>query len=184
VSDLPRGGPIELPEGGLSDGVVTLRYWTEDDIPALVTAVQDEEITRWLPLIPQPYGDEQARMFLSETEDERKKATGLHLAAVDSEFPEALLGSLAAQIHLEDASCHVGYWVAAGGYSQRGCWKQLACTGWNSWLRSEMSPLRGSLRTVDSCERADCETRSRRERVVATHMFILCWQSDVSTGGK
>jgi hypothetical protein len=105
VSDLARGGPIELPDGGLRDGDVILRYWTEDDMPALVTAVQDEEISRWLPLIPQPYGDQEARMFVSEAENERKKATGLHLAAVDSEFPGALLGSLAAQIHLEDASC-------------------------------------------------------------------------------
>jgi len=39
----------------LTDGVVTLRPWTMDDLPALVEACNDETLHYWLPMIPFPY---------------------------------------------------------------------------------------------------------------------------------
>jgi len=48
----------------LRDGVVLLRPWLEEDVPALVDACNDAEITRWIPVIPTPYTEEDARAFV------------------------------------------------------------------------------------------------------------------------
>ena len=48
----------------LRDGDVELRAWTLDDVPALVAACNDDEIQRWLPMIPRPYTDDDARAFV------------------------------------------------------------------------------------------------------------------------
>ena len=36
----------------LRDGDLVLRPWAEADVPALVEACNDPEISRWIPLIP------------------------------------------------------------------------------------------------------------------------------------
>jgi len=48
----------------LRDNDLVLRSWTEDDVPALVAACNDPEISRWIPLIPSPYTEEDARTFV------------------------------------------------------------------------------------------------------------------------
>ena len=53
---------VVAPDRLLSDGVVALRVWREDDAAELTEALAgDEEITRWLDSIPQPYTDADAR---------------------------------------------------------------------------------------------------------------------------
>jgi RimJ/RimL family protein N-acetyltransferase len=53
------------PETPLSDGVVTLRRWELDDVPALVDAIDgDPEISNFLELIPQPYRTNEARLWV------------------------------------------------------------------------------------------------------------------------
>jgi RimJ/RimL family protein N-acetyltransferase len=46
----------------VADGCV-LRPWSAADVPALVEQCRDPEIVRWLPNIPQPYTDADARSF-------------------------------------------------------------------------------------------------------------------------
>jgi RimJ/RimL family protein N-acetyltransferase len=56
---------ISPPERPLTDGVVALRRWEIGDVPALVDAIDgDPEITSFLELIPQPYGEDEARMWV------------------------------------------------------------------------------------------------------------------------
>jgi RimJ/RimL family protein N-acetyltransferase len=53
------------PEQPLTDGVVTLRRWELGDVPALVDAIDgDPEITNFLELIPQPYREAEARLWV------------------------------------------------------------------------------------------------------------------------
>ncbi len=49
----------------LRDGGIVLRPWRAEDAPAVHAACQDEEILRWIPVIPRPYTLEHARAFAS-----------------------------------------------------------------------------------------------------------------------
>jgi RimJ/RimL family protein N-acetyltransferase len=89
-----------------SDGLV-LRPWRLEDAPAVTAACQDPEIARWIPLIPTPYGEEDARAFLEHivaSED------SYGFAVLDSETGE-LAGSIAIRL-LRFSTGHIGYWVA------------------------------------------------------------------------
>ena len=55
---------ITAPDPPLTDGVVTLRPWDERDVPALVECIDgDDEITRWMDAIPQPYRDAEVKLI-------------------------------------------------------------------------------------------------------------------------
>jgi RimJ/RimL family protein N-acetyltransferase len=58
---------VRAPDAPLSDGVVTLRPWEEDDVPALVDAIDgDPEISSFLELIPQPYRAAEGRLWVEQ----------------------------------------------------------------------------------------------------------------------
>jgi RimJ/RimL family protein N-acetyltransferase len=92
--------PTDLPE--LTDGTVLLRPWRDGDAPALVAALADPEISRWIDVIPFPYSEEHARAFV---------AAGAGFAVVDA-GSLALLGSCAAHwTNPAQGVAAVGYWV-------------------------------------------------------------------------
>src|SRR6476646_5750644 len=93
--------PIVLPDPPLSDGVITLRAFTADDIPAITAACQDPEIARWTAMVPSPYTEEDARGWL-----------GCPFAVVDAGTGELLASAGFHQIEWDDRSLDVGYWTA------------------------------------------------------------------------
>ena len=48
----------------LHDGDIKLRPWTLDDVPAIVAACNDPEIHHWIPMVPSPYTEADARAFV------------------------------------------------------------------------------------------------------------------------
>lgn len=88
---------------------VVLRSWRVEDAPAVATACQDREIGRWLPSLPSPYTEADARTYV-----EACIAAGgdrYPFAIVDHES-DRLLGSI--DIHVSSSrNGHIGYWVAA-----------------------------------------------------------------------
>jgi RimJ/RimL family protein N-acetyltransferase len=89
----------------LRDGDLKLRPWTTDDVPALVDACNDPEIRRWIPVIPRPYTEEDARAFVrgEVTGDQRQFAiteNGRVVGSIGLSVSEARTG-------------HIGYWCAA-----------------------------------------------------------------------
>ena len=48
----------------------TLRPWEAGDASAVTVACQDPEIVRWLPIIPSPYTETDAREFLEAKPEE------------------------------------------------------------------------------------------------------------------
>src|SRR3954454_2240648 len=92
--------PSELPE--LTDGAVLLRPWRDADVPALVAALADPEISRWIDVIPLPYLEEHGRSFV---------AAGEGFAVVDARTGE-LLGACGAHwLNPAQGVASVGYWV-------------------------------------------------------------------------
>jgi RimJ/RimL family protein N-acetyltransferase len=80
--DLPR------PERPLTDGVVALRPWRQDDLPAVVRMCQDPEIARFT-RVPSPYTEEDARTYLERHEEQE-----VGFAIVEAEDDNDVLGSI------------------------------------------------------------------------------------------
>lgn len=85
----------------LEDGVVTVRPFAEDDVPAIAAACRDPEIARWT-LVPEPYTEDDARAFVGSAQTA--------YAVVD-----LASGALVGAISLDPAgegNGQIGYWVA------------------------------------------------------------------------
>jgi RimJ/RimL family protein N-acetyltransferase len=110
----PERPSIVVPEDGLrsSDGGgIVLREWRRADIPALVAVIDDPEIRRTLPHIPDPYTADDAEEYIAGT---RVNLTAGIAIAVAIVVDGALAGSI--DLRLDGAigrTAQMGYWVAA-----------------------------------------------------------------------
>lgn len=103
---------VDLAPDQLSDDVVALRHWTPEDIEPLVAALQDREISHWIPVIPWPYGRDEGRSFVDFANHDRAEETGAHLAVTDRSSG-ALLGSVAlTRLSWGNLSAELGYWTS------------------------------------------------------------------------
>jgi RimJ/RimL family protein N-acetyltransferase len=92
---------VEVRDEGL-----VLRPWTEADVPALVAACNDPEIPRWIPVIPRPYTEEDARAFVHG----EWRANPGHQFAVTAD--RTVVGSIGITVNNENRNGHIGYWCA------------------------------------------------------------------------
>jgi len=88
----------------LSDGDVTIRSWRNDDLDELVAAVNDPEIGRWMPAIPHPYSQADARAYLARAT--RREGA---FAVVDARSGR-LLGGITVNAQ-NWGRAEIGYWV-------------------------------------------------------------------------
>jgi RimJ/RimL family protein N-acetyltransferase len=86
-----------------------LRPWETDDAPAVTAACQDPEIARWLPIIPSPYTEDDARDFVEQSRLNWDAGEAYSFALVGDN--DELLGSVAMRM-LRFSTGHIGYWVA------------------------------------------------------------------------
>jgi len=93
-----------------TDGII-LRPWREDDALAVTAACQDPEIARWIPVIPSPYSEEDARGFLEQSRLSWDLGEAYGFAIVDE--ANELLGAIAMRM-LRFSVGHIGYWVTSG----------------------------------------------------------------------
>jgi RimJ/RimL family protein N-acetyltransferase len=105
---------VRVLEAPLTNGVVTLRPWTESDAAAIVAACdRDPEITHWMHQIPQPYTEADARGYISASRAAWRAGTGATFALLDE--TGAISGSLGMRvIDRDNEVVEVGYWTAAG----------------------------------------------------------------------
>jgi RimJ/RimL family protein N-acetyltransferase len=90
----------------LRDADLELRPWTMDDVPALVNACNDPEIRHWIPVIPSPYTEEDARAFI------RGEVTGDQHQFAITESGQ-VVGSIGLSVNQTSRNGHIGYWCAA-----------------------------------------------------------------------
>jgi RimJ/RimL family protein N-acetyltransferase len=106
-----RAAPLYLPPGGLTAAGLVLRPWHTADTPALLVAVDDPEIHRWLDTIPDPYTSADAEEFVFMTRRDLAEGRGVGLA-VNGE--DGLLGAVGLRLGADNPGVgEVGYWVAA-----------------------------------------------------------------------
>ena len=92
----------------LRDHELLLRPWNEGDIPALARACDDFDTARFIPQIPSPYTEDDARTWLGLCRDLWQTGDRLPFAIVHAENAE-LLGSI--DVRLGEVGS-IGYWVA------------------------------------------------------------------------
>jgi RimJ/RimL family protein N-acetyltransferase len=102
----------------LRDGDLTLRPWTEDDVPAIVEGCNDPEIARWIPTIPHPYTEEDARAFLRGEVAPAHEAMAVALGG-------RVVGGIGLGVSSRGYRASVGYWIAAPARGRGICTRAL-----------------------------------------------------------
>jgi ribosomal-protein-alanine N-acetyltransferase len=104
---------IPAPDPPLTDGVVTLRPWREEDVADLVASLDgDDEIVRWLDAIPQPYRELEANAWIEHSASAWREGTSAPFAITDATTGE-LVGSVGFGWvgDREERVGEVGYWL-------------------------------------------------------------------------
>ena len=110
-------------ESPLSDGIVSLRHFTLDDVAQVTRALQDPEIVRWTASLPTPYAESDARGWIERHSELWDSGTTAQFAIVDAN-DGAFTGNIyviVAPYMLGRAA--LGYWIAewrrARGFATR-----------------------------------------------------------------
>jgi RimJ/RimL family protein N-acetyltransferase len=106
----------------LKSGRVGLRAWRESDVEAVAAACSDPDIARWLPLVPVPYTEADARTYIQGCldSDEHRKP----FAIADTETDD-LLGSIDMHVNRWHTG-HIGYWVVPAARGRGVCTTALS----------------------------------------------------------
>ena len=102
---------LSLPNPLPSDGVVTLRAFRAEDAAAITLACQDPEVARWIPIIPVPYTEQDARRFILLTLTAWADGTSYEFCIADA-GTDRYLGSVGIHPTPEATRFAVGYLVA------------------------------------------------------------------------
>jgi RimJ/RimL family protein N-acetyltransferase len=104
-----------LPE--LSDERIRLRRWRSADAPAIVAAIADGSVAKWIVGMPWPYSDADARAFLKRARRDWATLTYIHLVITDAQTGR-VVGAIGLNLHLDREAGEVGYWVVPGDRGQ------------------------------------------------------------------
>jgi RimJ/RimL family protein N-acetyltransferase len=102
----------------LRDGDVALRPWTEDDVPVLVEACNEEQIRHWLPAIPAPYTAAHALSYIRGEVNPDERTFAISVDDVPS-------GSIGLRVNAHGYRGSIGYWVAARARGRGVCTRAL-----------------------------------------------------------
>ena len=89
---------------------MTLRRWRQEDVGAVVAALDDPEIERFLDHVPQPYGEADALAWFESID--RAWADG-SFAGFAIELDGRAVGSMALGFKEDRSVAEAGYWLAA-----------------------------------------------------------------------
>jgi RimJ/RimL family protein N-acetyltransferase len=95
--------PVEL-----RDDDLLLRPPVADDVDAIAVACSDEEMARFLPILPSPYGHSDAEWWVARCEQVWLDGDACPFVIVD-----ASCGELLGAIEIRPGDRTIGYWVAA-----------------------------------------------------------------------
>jgi RimJ/RimL family protein N-acetyltransferase len=102
--------PVPKPPEPLYDGVVTLRQWRRDDVSAVVAAVNEPEIAKFLDRVPQPYTEADGHAWLDSVEQAWADGSWAGFAI---EADGEAVGSISIGFKEDRSVAEVGYWLAA-----------------------------------------------------------------------
>jgi RimJ/RimL family protein N-acetyltransferase/nitrite reductase/ring-hydroxylating ferredoxin subunit len=113
---------LSPPNPPLSDGVIALRPFRAEDAPAITAACRDAETQRWVPIIPIPYEEADARRFILLTLQAWHDGSGYEFAIVDA-ATDRYLGTVGLHLGPNARRHAIGYQVVpearGNGYATR-----------------------------------------------------------------
>jgi RimJ/RimL family protein N-acetyltransferase len=176
---------IVLPAEALVEGPTALRPWRDSDLAAVVAACQDPEIPRWT-MVPEPYGEADAREYLQIRYDWLHSGISAPFAIVDAADLDRLLGSVALMnFNWDHRRAEVGYWLgreARGqGHTTRAV--RLICDWGFRTLTLERIGLRAAVENLAS-QRVAERAGFTREAVQRRYLRIKDRQMDMVTFGR
>jgi len=150
-------------EPWLTDGVVSLRPWTLDDVPEIVTAIDgDPEISRWLDNIPQPYTADAAAAYISGeiVPDETS-------FAITDAASGRVLGSIGVTWSRQRDVGEIGYWIRGDARRRGAVTRALVLLSRSALLEEGAArvQLRADPQNIGSCRAAE-KAGFRREGVL------------------
>jgi RimJ/RimL family protein N-acetyltransferase len=86
-----------------------LRAWRESDVSRIVEACTDPRTRRWLPRLPDPYDETQARSWLEAQTESRATGRSVCWAVVDPADEATALASISLFDNTPEAECEIGY---------------------------------------------------------------------------
>jgi RimJ/RimL family protein N-acetyltransferase len=136
---------IRPPSPLLTDGVVTLRTWgKKGDVEAITAACNDKAIAEFLDLIPSPYTEDDARLYIAHCREGWADGTLTNFAITDAASDEAI-GSIGIRwLDPDQGVAEVGYWVAPGVRGRGVCTRALRLV--SRWVIGEHGVERLQLR--------------------------------------
>jgi len=150
----------------LSDDELVLRPWTQDDVPALVAACNDPEISRWIPVIPSPYTEQDALAFVrGEVQPDIDYSLAITRDGV-------VQGAIGMGVNSPGYRGHIGYWVAAPARGRGVCTRALRLL--SRWALDELRLQRLELITDPdnvASQRVAEKVGFRREGVLRAHLL-------------
>ncbi|MCX4740290.1 GNAT family N-acetyltransferase [Streptomyces antibioticus] len=135
-----------FPTISISTERLVLRPLDEDDVPALAAMMNDEQITAWTS-VPQPFGEEDARRWITEyAPAERAAGHGLDLAVTEF-LTQRLVGVIQLgrtdwHVRSTELSYIVAPWARGEGYASE------AALATAQWLFTDQKFERIELRTA------------------------------------
>ncbi|WP_432032412.1 GNAT family N-acetyltransferase [Streptomyces antibioticus] len=135
-----------FPTISISTERLVLRPLDEDDVPALAAMMNDEQITAWTS-VPQPFGEEDARRWITEyAPAERTAGHGLDLAVTEF-LTQRLVGVIQLgrtdwHVRSTELSYIVAPWARGEGYASE------AALATARWLFTDQKFERIELRTA------------------------------------
>lgn len=147
----------------LRDDDLVLRPWSEDDVPALVEACNDREIVRWIPLIPSPYTEADARAFVGGGSEDYSLAITRNGDVV---------GAIGLGVSGPGYRGRIGYWIAAPARGAGICTRALRLL--SRWALTDLGLRRLELITDPdngASQRVAEKVGFRREGVLRSHLL-------------
>jgi RimJ/RimL family protein N-acetyltransferase len=131
----------------LSDGVISLRRFTLDDVADVTRALQDPEIMRWTASIPTPYTESNAIGWI-EGQAQLWHSGKTALFAVDSAPPRVFLGNINVIVPPDaDGRAAMMYWIARWGRGRGIATRSLLLS--SKWAMEVLNPPELFLETLE-----------------------------------
>jgi RimJ/RimL family protein N-acetyltransferase len=149
----------------LRDGDLVLRAWTEDDVPVLVEACRDPEITYWIPVIPRPYTDADALSFV------RGESSGAPQHSLAITVDGIVVGAIGMSLNSMKYKGAIGYWIARAARGRGVCTRALRVLA--RWGLDDLELIRLELVTDPdnlASQRVAEKVGFQREGVLRAHL--------------
>jgi RimJ/RimL family protein N-acetyltransferase len=134
-------------EAPLSDGIVSLRRFTLDDVAEVTRALQDPEIVRWTASIPIPYTESEAQGWIERHSELWNAGITAPFAIVDA-TDGAFMGNINVIVPPDALGrAALGYWVAKWGRDRGVATRSLLIA--SKWAIDVLDPRELYLETLE-----------------------------------